>query len=77
MDFKIIIHVSHTSPVSCGKLAAHSEEIGAWGIGDIGPIFFKPANVNELVDHAANTAAHAPSIHYYYYHIPRYEWHPF
>jgi N-acetylneuraminate lyase len=69
-DFKVIIHVSHTCTVSAGDMARHAAGIGAGGIGEMGPIFFKPNNVEELAEHAAQTAAHAAEVPYYYYHMP-------
>lgn len=69
-DFKVIIHVSHTSPVESQEMAAHAERIGAYGIGEMAPIFFKPGSVEQLTDCCAATAATAPSLPYYYYHMP-------
>jgi len=68
--FKVIVHVSHTCAVSAWDLARHAAQIGAWGIGEMGPIYYKPNNVEELTDYAAQTAAHAPDLAYYYYHMP-------
>ncbi|UCC97917.1 MAG: dihydrodipicolinate synthase family protein, partial [Phycisphaerales bacterium] len=48
----------------------HAAQIGAWGIGEMGPIFYRPGSVEELADHAAQTAAQAPDLAYYYYHMP-------
>jgi len=69
-DFKVIIHVSHTCPVTVGDMVCHAAQIGASGIGEMGPIFFKPGSVEDLADCAAQTAGHAPDLPYYYYHIP-------
>lgn len=68
--FKVIVHVSHTCAVSAWDMARHAAQIGAWGIGEMGPIFYKPNNVEELTDYAAQTAAQAPDLAYYYYHMP-------
>jgi N-acetylneuraminate lyase len=67
---KIIVHVSHTCAVSTGELARHAAETGADGIGEMAPLFFKPRGVEELADHCAQTAAAAPVLPYYYYHMP-------
>ncbi len=69
-EFKVIVHVSHTCAVSAGDMARHAAQIGAWGIGEMGPIFFKPHSIEELTDYAAQTAAQAPDLSYYYYHMP-------
>jgi len=67
---KVIVHVSHTCAVSARDLARHAKQIGAWGIGEMGPIFYKPNSVEELANYAAQTAAQAPDLAYYYYHMP-------
>jgi N-acetylneuraminate lyase len=69
-EFKVIVHVSHTCAVSAWDMARHAAQIGTWGIGEMGPIFFKPHSIEELVDYAAQTAAQAPDLSYYYYHMP-------
>ena len=69
-DLKVVVHVGHNSLADCGRLAAHAEACGAWGIGQMTPTFFKPPSLDELVEFCADTAAHAPSLPYYYYHIP-------
>jgi len=69
-DFKVIVHVSHTCAVSAWDMARHVAQIYACGIGEMGPIFYKPNSVEELTDCAAQTAAQAPDLAYYYYHMP-------
>jgi len=69
-DFRVIVHVSHTCAASAWDMARHAARIGAWGIGEMGPIFYRPNNVEELADCAAQTAAQAPELAYFYYHMP-------
>jgi len=69
-DFKVIVHVGHGSIEASKRLATHAREIGAWGIGCMGPVFFKPATVNELVDYCRQIAAAAADLPFYYYHLP-------
>jgi len=69
-DLKVIVHVGHSGLEDAKRLAAHAQSIGAWGIGQIAPSFFKPDNVEELVQFCAETAASAPDLPYYYYHMP-------
>jgi N-acetylneuraminate lyase len=68
--FKVIIHVGHTCQEESRALAAHAAEIGAWGIGEIGPVFFRPSSVEALADYCAATASAAPALPYYFYHMP-------
>jgi len=67
---KVIVHVGDTCLEDCKTLAAHSQEIGAWGIGAMAPCFFRPNDVGDLVDFSAQIAASAPSLPFYYYHMP-------
>ena len=69
-EFKVIIHVTHTSAVAAQNLASHAAGIGAGGIGEMGPIFYKPPDVETLVKYCAQTASQAPELPYYYYHMP-------
>jgi N-acetylneuraminate lyase len=68
--FKVMIHVGHTCQAESRALAAHAAAIGAAAIGEIGPVFFRPDSVEALVDYCAATAAAAPDLPYYYYHMP-------
>lgn len=69
-DFKVIIHVGTTAYVQSKKLAQHAQEIGAFAVGCMGPVFLKPENVDDLVLFCAKVAAGAPDLPFYYYHIP-------
>ncbi|MBE3096690.1 MAG: dihydrodipicolinate synthase family protein [Planctomycetes bacterium] len=67
---KLIVHVGHTSLAECRILAAHAQAAGAWGIGAMGPCFFRPQTVGDLADFCAAVASAAPDLPFYYYHIP-------
>ena len=54
---------------SCA-LARHAEEIGADAIATIAPSFFKPPGAAELVEWCRRVAAAAPTLPFYYYHMP-------
>ena len=69
-DFKVIVHVGSTCVKSSRKLAAHAQEIGAWGIGAMATPFPKINRVEELVKYCEESAAGAPRLPFYYYHIP-------
>ena len=51
-------------------LAEHAQKIGAWGIGAMAPPFPKIGRIEELVKYIEEIAAGAPSLPFYYYHIP-------
>ncbi len=71
-DFKPIIHVGGPCVNDCKILAKHASEIGAYGIGAIAPVFFKPSRVEELVDYCEALASAAPDLPFYFYHMPGY-----
>lgn len=69
-DFKVIVHVGTTSYVQSKKLAAHAQQIGAYAVGCMGPVFLKPGRVDDLVRFCSEVASGAPELPFYYYHIP-------
>lgn len=68
--FKVIVHVGSTCVSSSRKLAAHAQEIGAWGIGAMASPFPKVNRIEELVKYCEEIACGAPELPFYYYHIP-------
>lgn len=69
-DLEVIVHVGHTSLGDAESLAAHAEQIGASGIAAVGPYYFRPRAVPEVVDFSARVASAAPNTPFFYYHIP-------
>lgn len=68
--FKVIVHVGSTCVESSRRLARHAAEIGAWGIGAMATPFPKIGRVEELVAYCEEIASAAPSLPFYFYHIP-------
>lgn len=66
----IIVHVGHNSQPDAIALAQHARKVGATAIAAMPPCFFKPANVEQLVDFMRPIAAAANGLPFYYYHIP-------
>ncbi len=69
-DFKVIVHVGSCCARDSRELARHAAEAGAWGIGAMAPPFPKIGRVEELVKYIETIASGAPSLPFYYYHIP-------
>ncbi len=69
-DFKVIVHVGSTCVKMSNKLAAHAQEIEAWGIGAMASPFPKAGRVEELVKYCEEIACGAPNLPFYFYHIP-------
>ena len=68
--FKVIVHVGSCCLRESARLAAHAEKIGADGIGAMAPPFPKIGRIEELVKYCESIAGAAPSLPFYYYHIP-------
>ena len=68
--FKVIVHVGSCCLRDSVELARHAAEAGAWGIGAMAPPFPKIGRVEELVKYCEAIAGAAPTLPFYYYHIP-------
>ena len=68
--FKVIVHVGSCCLRESVELARHAAECGAWGIGTMAPPFPKIGRIEELVLYCEAIAAAAPSLPFYFYHIP-------
>jgi N-acetylneuraminate lyase len=68
--FPVIVQVGSESLTQAGQLATHAERIGADAISAVSPVYFKPDSVETLVASMAQIAGAAPSLPFYYYHIP-------
>ena len=69
-DFKVIVHVGSTCIKSSRRLAAHAQEIGAWGTGAMATPFPRIGRIEELVAYCEEIAGGAPNLPLYFYHIP-------
>lgn len=69
-DLELLVHVGHSSLPDARVLAAHAEAIGAAAIAAVGPYYFRPRGIAELVEFSAEIAAAAPRTPFFYYHIP-------
>jgi N-acetylneuraminate lyase len=67
---RLIVHVGNDCLEVAKELSAHAEQVGAYAVSTIGPVFFKPKNMELLADWCGEIAAAAPNILFYYYNIP-------
>jgi N-acetylneuraminate lyase len=67
---KIICHVGGNCLKESIELALHANETGAQALGAFPPFFFKPKTEQEILAFLAPVAASAPTLPFYYYHIP-------
>ena len=69
-SFRIFAHAGNDCPAVSVELARHAAESGADAVAMLSPTFFKPGNEEAAVAQAAEVAAAAPNLPFYYYHIP-------
>lgn len=69
-DFRIIVHVGHASAQEARELAAHAARVGAHAVAAVAPYFLKPRDAQEVTRSIALVAEGAPSLPFYYYHVP-------
>ncbi|XP_067893507.1 N-acetylneuraminate lyase isoform X4 [Heterodontus francisci] len=67
---QVIIHVGSLSIKESQQLAKHAASYNASGIAVMSPCFFKPQNIEALIEFLKEVASAAPSVPFYYYHIP-------
>jgi N-acetylneuraminate lyase len=68
--FRIVVHVGHLATVSARELAEHAAATGADAIATCAPSFVPIQSVDSLLAVTAETAAGAPGLPFYFYHIP-------
>ncbi len=69
-DLKIVVHVGHPCLQESKELAKHAQQMGAHAFSATPTSCFKSPTVQDLVEYAAEIAASAPKLPFYYYHIP-------
>lgn len=64
----ITLHTGALSIADSLELSRHAENLDIFATSVIGPCFFKPGNIEDLVEYCRINAAAAPSKGFYYYH---------
>jgi len=67
---KVIIHAGSNCQRDASALASHAQELGADGVAIMAPFYFKPADVDQLIDFCVPVAAAAGNLPFYLYDIP-------
>jgi N-acetylneuraminate lyase len=67
---RIVTHVGSNCLADARALAAQAESLGAAAISALAPAYFKPRNLEALIDCCADIAAAAPATPFYFYDIP-------
>ena len=67
---KVIVHTGGTSIREQQHLASHAEKSGAYAVAAMAPAFLPPKRTEEFVEYCKAIASSAPSLPFYFYHIP-------
>lgn len=66
----VMVHVGHNSIEEACYFGKHAARVGAFAFSAAPPSYFPIKDVPSLVDSVAAIAASAPTLPFYYYHIP-------
>jgi N-acetylneuraminate lyase len=69
-SLRVVVHVGHNAQSEAIALTAHARQAGAAAIAAMGPSFFRPATIEDLIEFCLPIAAEAEPLPFYYYHIP-------
>ncbi len=67
---RFIVHVGSNCLDDATILAKQAQKLGACATSAVAPSYFKPSNLNTLVDCMSKIASAAPELPFYYYEIP-------
>ena len=67
---RVVIHVGANALADSRVLAADAQQLGAHSIAALPPSYFKPRSLDALIACAADIAAAAPAMPFYFYDIP-------
>lgn len=67
---RVVVHVGSNALTDARVLAEEAQAAGAHAIAALAPSYFKPRSLDALIASAAEIAAAAPEIPFYFYDIP-------
>jgi len=67
---KLVVHVGANCTSDAAELAEHARRAGAVAVAALAPSYFKPADVDALIDSLEPVAKAAAPLPFYYYDIP-------
>ncbi|NHE56206.1 dihydrodipicolinate synthase family protein [Cyclobacterium plantarum] len=68
--FKVIAMLGGSNQNESIKLGKQAAGLGLYGVAVTAPYYFRPGNVEQLVDYMQPIAAASPGLPFYFYHIP-------
>lgn len=69
-NFKIFVHTGSANLYEAAEMAEHAQAHGVDGIAMVPTFYFRPKDINELIDQCKYVASAAPDVPFYYYNIP-------
>ena len=66
----VVVHIGAQSLRESVELARHAATLDVLGIAAMAPAFYRPASPEDLLAFLGPIAAAAPSVPFYYYHLP-------
>src|SRR5690554_377542 len=69
-SFRIIVHIGANSYRDAQDLGAHAQQIGAYAVSTMGPLFLRPSKVEDLIRYCIEVMESTGDLPFYYYHIP-------
>lgn len=66
-----IVHIGGSSMKEVMAMAAHAQNYGFDAISTLGPYYFKPQTLEDLVEYCVKASSSASELPFYYYHIPQ------
>lgn len=69
-DLKIVVHVGSANLLEAAAMAEHAQSRGVNGIAMVPTFYFRPKDMNDLVNQCVYVAATAPTLPFFYYNIP-------
>jgi len=67
---KVVVHVGSSNLMEAATMAEHAQGAGANGIAMVPTFYFRPKDLNDVVNQCAYVAATAPTLPFFYYNIP-------
>jgi len=69
-SLKVVVHVGSNCLEDSRTLAMQAQKLGALAVSALAPSYFKPRNVDALVECCQHIAGAAPGLPFYFYDIP-------
>jgi N-acetylneuraminate lyase len=69
-NLKVVVHVGTSNLLEAASMAEHAQSRNVDGIAMVPTFYFRPKDLNDLVNQCVYVAAAAPSLPFFYYNIP-------